>query len=111
MPVRRIYLLIALGFCAMLLPGCETTVTNAPPITAPLIRAGVRQQADARVLAEGRSTLLNSCIQCHAVPDVAKFSPDRLRRIVAIMSDRAHLGPEEEEALAKYLLTVRSLGR
>lgn len=109
MSVRQISLLNALGLFALSLAGCETTVTNAPPITAPLLRAGVRQHADPRALTEGRSILLNRCIQCHAPPEVAKFSPDRLRRIVATMSDRAHLGPAEQEAVLKYLLTVRSL--
>lgn len=111
MSARQISLLSALGLGTLLLAGCETTVTNAPPITAPLLRAGAREHAGAQVLTEGRSVLLNRCIQCHAPPEVAKFSPDRLRRIVAVMSDRAHVSPPEQEALLKYLLTVRSLER
>lgn len=109
MSPRQIFILNALGLCTLLLAGCETTVTNAPPITAPLLRAGAREHAGAQVLTEGRSVLLNRCIQCHALPEVAKFSPDSLRRIVATMSDRAHLSPAEQEAVVKYLLAVRSL--
>ncbi len=111
MRVRDISSLAALGLCALLLDGCETTATSAPPITAPLIRAGTREHADARMLIEGRSLLLNRCIQCHALPEAAKFSPDRLRKILATMSGRANLSPEEHEVLLKYLLAARSLER
>ena len=109
MSVRRISILGALGLCAIVLAGCETTATNAPPITASLVRAAVRQQADAQVLAEGRSTFVNRCNQCHALPKVGKLSPARLRRVIASMSNRACLGPAEKDALVKYLFTVRSL--
>jgi hypothetical protein len=109
MKSRGVAGLVVLVLSVLSFPGCESTTTNAPPVTASLVRAGTREHANSRMLADGRSALLNRCIQCHAPPDVAKFSPETLRKILATMSDRAHLSPEEHVAVLKYLLTVRSL--
>jgi mono/diheme cytochrome c family protein len=98
----------ALASCTFLLDGCETNLSSAPPITASFLRAGVRQNADGRTLTQGRSLFLNRCIQCHALPDVARFDPPRLTAIVAVMSGRANMNTEQREALLKYLQTVRS---
>ncbi|HMG04789.1 MAG TPA: hypothetical protein VK581_04965 [Chthoniobacterales bacterium] len=109
MKTRRFFSLVVPGFLVLLFSGCESTSLNAPPITASLIRAGTREQADVRMLTEGRSVLLNRCIQCHALPETAKYAPDRLRKIVAIMSSRANLSASQHEAVLKYLLAARSL--
>lgn len=97
-----------LALCALLLGGCESTLLSAPPITASFIRAGVRENADAPTLAQGRSLFLNRCLQCHALPEVSRFDPPRLTAIVAKMSGRANMNPEQHDAVLKYLLTVRS---
>jgi mono/diheme cytochrome c family protein len=89
--------------------GCESASLNAPPITPALVRAGHREHADVQMLTEGRSLLLNRCIQCHALPHTAKYSPSQLREILATMSGRANLSDREHEAVLKYLLTARSL--
>ncbi len=98
-----------LAVLALLLAGCESTPSNAPPISPALIRSGAREHADARLLTEGRSLLLNRCIQCHALPETAKYSPARLREIVATMAGRANLKAGEREAVLQYLLAARSL--
>jgi mono/diheme cytochrome c family protein len=98
----------ALLLGAFLFAGCETGSTSAPPITAAFVRAGVRENADARTLAQGRSLLLNRCIQCHRLPEASKYDPPRLTAIVAIMSERANMSAEQHDAVLKYLLTVRS---
>jgi mono/diheme cytochrome c family protein len=103
---RRLICWVAI---AALLAGCETATRQAPPITAPLIQAGKREHADAQKLAEGRALLLNRCIQCHALPETAKYDPPALRKVVATMSNRAGLTTEEHDAVLKYLLTVRSV--
>ena len=94
---------------ALLLNGCGSTSSSAPPITAAFVRAGDRQHANAPTLGQGRSLFLNRCIQCHALPEVSRFDASRLSAIVAKMSGRANLSPEQHEAVLKYLLTVRSL--
>jgi mono/diheme cytochrome c family protein len=94
---------------AVLFTGCQSSLSSsAPPITASFIRAGVREHGNARTLAQGRALFLNRCIQCHALPEVARFKPPRLTAIVATMSGRANLSPEQHDAVLKYLLTVRS---
>jgi hypothetical protein len=88
--------------------GCESNPRSAPPITELLIRAGVREKADGPTLAEGRKVFVNRCILCHALPDIGRYNRARLPGIVGWMSGRAHLTPEQKEALTKYLLTARS---
>ena len=111
MRTRSFFALPALGLCALFLNSCVSTTPLAPPVTDSLVRAGVRQKADAPTLAAGRSLFLNRCIQCHALQDVTRFDPPRLTAIVAVMSGRANMSPEQHDALLKYLLTVRSLSR
>jgi mono/diheme cytochrome c family protein len=94
---------------AVLFTGCQSNLSSsAPPITASFIRAGIREKGDARTLAQGRAVFLDRCIQCHALPEVARFDAPRLTAIVAKMSGRANLNPAQHEAVLKYLLTVRS---
>ena len=92
----------------ILIAGCQSNPTSAPPVTASFIRAGLREKADGRTLAEGRKVFLNRCILCHALPNIARYDSARLPGIVGWMSGRAHLTPEQKEALTKYLLTARS---
>jgi mono/diheme cytochrome c family protein len=99
---------ITLVCCAVVFSGCQTNLSSAPPVTASLIQAGTRENADGHTLAQGRALFLNRCIQCHALPEVARFDAPRLTAIVAKMSGRANLSPKEHEAVLKYLLTIRS---
>ncbi|MDP9097642.1 MAG: hypothetical protein M3N48_01420 [Verrucomicrobiota bacterium] len=89
--------------------GCQSNLSLAPPISPSFIRAGARENADERTLSQGRVLFLNRCIQCHALPEIARFDAPRLTAILAKMSDRASLSPKEHEAVLKYLLTARSL--
>jgi mono/diheme cytochrome c family protein len=109
MNLRRFWSSFVLAPGAVLLGGCESNLSStAPPITASFIQAGVREHGNARTLAQGRALFLNRCIQCHALPEVVRFNAPRLTAIVAKMSGRANLSPEQHEAVLKYLLTVRS---
>jgi hypothetical protein len=100
-----VVILILSGF---VLAGCQSNAPSGPPITESLIRAGFREKADGKTLAEGRKVFVSRCILCHALPDIARYNSARLPGIVSWMSGRAHLTPEQKEALTKYLLTVRS---
>ena len=100
--------LVSLSTVALLLTSCETYLKSAPLVTVAFVQAGARQKADERTLAEGRKVFLNRCIGCHALPDVAHYDSSRVPRIVGWMSDRARLTPEQQDALTKYLLTVKS---
>jgi mono/diheme cytochrome c family protein len=108
MKAGTIFVLAVFTSYAVLLGGCETTLRSAPPVTASFIRAGLRENADARTLAQGRKLFLSRCIECHALPAVTKFSAPRLTAIVAEMSGRANLDSEQHDAVLKYVLTVRS---
>jgi mono/diheme cytochrome c family protein len=106
--MKRLLLALALPACAAILASCETALKSAPPVTAAFIRATRQKPADAQTLEAGRKVFLNRCIACHALPEVARYDAARIPRIVGWMSHRAHLSAEEQEALVKYLLAVRS---
>jgi len=99
---------ILLAAPVLFLAGCETTPAVPPSVTASFLRAGARQHADGATLTEGRRLYLNRCIQCHALPRVEKYDPQRLTLIVGKMAGRANLNEEQHDAVLKYLLTVRS---
>ena len=101
-------LAVVLILSGFVVAGCQSNLPSAPPITESLIRAGGREKADAPTLAKGRKVFVNRCILCHALPDISRYDSARLPGIVGWMSGRAHLTPEQKEALTKYLLTVRS---
>ena len=100
--------LLLIVLTALAIVGCQSTPAPAPPVTESLLRAGIRQKADGPTLAEGRKVFVNRCIVCHALPDVSQYNAARLPGIVSWMSGRAHLSPEQKDALTKYLVTVRS---
>jgi mono/diheme cytochrome c family protein len=105
---KRLLAALALPACVVILASCETTLTSAPPVTAAFVRAGRHEQADAQTLEAGRKVFLNRCIPCHALPDIARYDSERLPGIVNWMSGRAHLTPEQKDALTKYLMTVKA---
>jgi mono/diheme cytochrome c family protein len=108
MSLRRVGTSIVLALGAALWAGCQSNLSLAPPLSPSFIRAGGRENADERTLAQGRTLFLNRCIQCHALPEVARFDAPHLTAIVAKMSGRANLSAKQHEAVVKYLLTVRS---
>jgi cytochrome c5 len=107
--MRLLLSLIGLVMTVVLLVSCQSNLsTSAPPVTESFLRAGLRQDADSGTLAEGRKLFLNRCILCHALPEVGRFKPERVPRIVGWMSGRAHLTRQQQEAVTKYLLTVKA---
>jgi hypothetical protein len=108
MTIRDLLTLAALTLCGLFFNGCASTPSAAPPVTASLVRAGVRQKADGPALAAGRSLFLNRCIQCHALPDVSRLTTGRLNVVIPIMTQRAKMTAEQHDTLRKYLLTVHS---
>lgn len=100
--------IVLLILSGLLIAGCQSNPLSAPHVTESLIRAGVGENADGPTLAAGRKVFVNRCILCHALPDISRYNSARLPGIVGWMSHRAHLTPEQKEALTKYLLTARS---
>ncbi len=106
---RRLCSLVAPALSAVLFAGCQSNLSSfAPPVTAPFLRASAHKNGDARNLAEGRGLFLNRCIQCHALPEVARFNAAGLTAVVAKMSVRANLSPDQHDAILNYLLAVRA---
>jgi mono/diheme cytochrome c family protein len=100
--------LCSIALIALLFGSCQSNLSCAPPVTASFLRASAHPQGDAPILSQGRTLFLNRCIQCHALPEVARFDAARLTAIVATMSGRANLSPKQHEAVVKYLLAVQA---
>lgn len=90
-----------LALVALWVTGCGSTSFYAPAVP--------RESANAGTLTAGRSLFLNRCIQCHALPEVRKYSVPQLTAIVGQMSRRANMNTEQHDAVLKYLLTIRSM--
>jgi mono/diheme cytochrome c family protein len=101
MKLHSITRLAALALVAFWAAGSGSTSFSAPPVTP-------EKPADDPHSA-GRSLYLNSCNRCHALPDVRSYSAPRLTAIVAKMSRKAKMTPEQHDAVLNYLLTLRSL--
>lgn len=91
---------------AGLLSGCGGT--SGPPTVSPAMIAASRGHADLQVLAAGRKVFVNRCIECHVLPAINEHSASAWPPIIAKMSARADLTPNERDALVSYILAARA---
>ena len=106
--MKPVFILIAAAACALILASCEASSQSAPPVNAAFLRAGHQKPSEAGTLEEGRAIFVSRCIACHALPNVTNYDATRIPGIVSFMSQRAHLSPEQRDAVTKYLLAVRA---
>jgi mono/diheme cytochrome c family protein len=85
--------------------GCSTMQMPAPPsaTNAALLRTASKQGATREQIATGHDLFVSRCIECHVLPDVSKQDPADWSRIVRVLAKRAHLGPEQHDAVLAYL--------
>ncbi|MDQ6655963.1 MAG: hypothetical protein M3Y80_09140 [Verrucomicrobiota bacterium] len=113
MKMRRRLLPTLLLLTAAFHSGCESTNapsggrSGAPEVTAAMTSAG-GQQADRAALETGRSLFLARCGHCHTLPAVASHTAQQWPGIVAQMSKRSGLKPEQREAVLAYILAARN---
>jgi cytochrome c5 len=106
---RPLSIISAVAFGAVL-AGCQSTSSGpaAPPVTAAVLASGARQHADAAMLEAGRSLFIGRCARCHALPNVAEHGTQQWPGIVAKMSKRSGLKPDQSRAVLAYLLAART---
>jgi len=83
--------------------GCETTSSTAPAVTPAM--AGKTNSV--QQLTEGRQLFVSRCIDCHSLPPIAKYSAQQWPALVDKMSGRAHLKPNQRDAVVAYLLAAK----
>jgi mono/diheme cytochrome c family protein len=89
---------------SILAAGCTVNTPPAPAVTAAMAASGhVTQQQ----LTIGRTLFVSRCIDCHVLPEISEHSRDEWPGIVARMAKRAELKPEEQRAVAAYILAAR----
>jgi hypothetical protein len=96
------------AFIALILSGCGSTSSSAPPITAAIMSSGARAHETREQLAEGRSLFVSRCIECHVLPAIASHSEREWPRLIDEMSGRANLKPAERNSLLAYILAARA---
>jgi mono/diheme cytochrome c family protein len=94
-----------LALCAALLTGCGSISSSAPAVIPVMVTKG----SSAKRLEQGRALFVSRCIDCHSLPPVTKYSPERWPGLVARMSGRAHLQPEQREAIVAYVVAAAQL--
>lgn len=89
-------------FAALLLGGCASLETAAPPVTPVLVSRG---HADASTLGTGRAIYVTKCASCHVPATVAAHAGE-WPRIIREMAPRTKLTPEQEHAVLAYVLAA-----
>ncbi len=79
-------------------------------MTAAVLQAGAQQQANLASLTNGRMLLVNRCARCHALPAIGAHSAQEWPGIVANMSKRSGLKPEQSQTLLAYVLAAHAAG-
>jgi mono/diheme cytochrome c family protein len=99
---------ILFALCQAPLLSCAS-LTPAAPTEADARRAATQWPGvTIAQLQEGRSLYLSRCSGCHQPLDPSQIRPDDWPHKVAEMRDRAHLKPDEESLIVRYLMTVAS---
>ena len=86
---------------ALLLAGCASLETTAPPVTTLAARG-----KDTAMLENGRRIYLEDCTECHAAEPVRDHPAALWPGIVSEMRDRSHLSAAKERELLAYVLAV-----
>ena len=87
--------------CALLLAGCASLETVAPPVGTLAARGN-----NTATLESGRRIYLENCTGCHAPEAVRKYSAARWPGIIADMGERAHLTAAQHRAVLAYVLAA-----
>lgn len=94
------------GVSLLLLGGCVSLERTAPPVTAQMV--GLAKPADAGRLEAGRRILVTSCVKCHTLEPLEKYSRAEWLESLADMSQRSKLTPEQETVLREYVMAARA---
>jgi mono/diheme cytochrome c family protein len=96
--------LLAAGF-VFLFVSCSTS--TPPEVTEEMARGRAGGVTDAAQLRHGRMLFVSRCIECHTLPPVAAHSAGDWPYLIKEMGDRAHLKPNERNAVLAYILAAR----
>lgn len=103
-PSTRRQALFGLGLCVLLVGGCVSLEQAAPSVTPAMVGKGV----DQATLEAGRRIMLTSCVKCHTLEPLEKYSRDEWLESLVDMSKRAKLSQEKSAQLQAYVLAARA---
>jgi mono/diheme cytochrome c family protein len=96
--------------------GCGSISQAPPPVTAEMTKvrkengdASPASRTSLAKLQEGRVFFVSRCIECHTLPPVWHYTNKDWPRLVDTMAHRAHLKPDERDAVVAYILAARAL--
>lgn len=96
----------ALAATALVISGCASLQSVAPPVTAAVV--GASGGASVATLEEGRRIFAGACTSCHAADPVSKYSATEWHAIVDDMAERTKLDGNRRAALLAYITAVKA---
>ena len=105
--MKKLSILLVLLACLM---ACES-INYVPLVTPQMAGATIGRRVDLAMLREGRTLLVQRCIDCHTLPPLWHYAVEDWPSIINSMAHRASLKPAERDAIVAYIVAVRSTGR
>ncbi len=91
---------------ALVIGGCASLPSVAPPVTAALVSAS--GGASVATLEEGRRIFAGACTACHSADPVSTYTLAEWHDIVADMAPRTKLDETRRAALLAYIAAVKA---
>lgn len=109
--LHRIVLRVALVAIGFVGAGCYPKVAPPPgALSVDSVASASRRWPGVtdRSLSHGRDLFVANCNACHGYPDVTAISEERLPGILEKMAKKAHLNPDDRDAVLHFVLASRS---
>jgi mono/diheme cytochrome c family protein len=92
-------------YLLLLLGGCSSMETSAPPAVAALTHSSVSLPT----LEEGRKVFTQACTSCHSAAPLSQHSLSEWQLIVESMAPRTRLDESRKTALMAYITAAKTL--
>lgn len=104
----RCFGLVLIVVAALVLPGCVSLETMAPPVEGTVIQQASIHGTDVQSLRRGRAIYLNQCVRCHTVMAVNDYDVAEWRALMPEMGKEAKLTGEQEQDVLDYVLAAHA---
>lgn len=98
---------LVLGTGILLIVGCSDTAPRVTPDFMAAAQARDPTVSTTRLL-HGREVYVQSCADCHALPDPKATAADAWPRLTTMMGRKSHLSSTEQQDVLHYLLAAQS---
>ncbi len=89
--------------------GCLSLNQMAPPVGPDFLMVAARRGMEATTLELGRQVYLSTCVKCHSVEPIGRYSARRWRKILPRMAGESKLDDQRRAAVEAYVMLARAL--